>query len=220
MNRKWIKKLIVYRICTSDRTGSRVPKSGWEARIFGIWHNKSKLPSSRSTRWWVSLSCRMWNLGCGACVALWDAKFRPPEFQSSIPSSEFRVPGPGTRDPCWCGSGSGLQFLTSGGKERLGWSLVATMLGDVMPLSDSWKISTLLILRVCGTRHNSVNTFHVKWPTKVEILWKRAAGALLHCLVCFFAESGTWFSHKYNSWRRYSPPWLMQWDWIMARCQI
>ena len=59
------------------------------------------------------------------------------------------------------------------------------MLGDVMPLSDSWKISTLLVLRICGTRHNSVNTFHVKWPTKVEILLKRAACALL-TLPCMF----------------------------------
>ena len=37
-----------------------------------------------------------------------------------VPSSEFQVPSSGSRDPWWCGSGSGLQFLTSGGKERLG----------------------------------------------------------------------------------------------------
>ncbi|KAG1791281.1 hypothetical protein EV424DRAFT_1355060 [Suillus variegatus] len=62
------------------------------------------------------LSCRMWNPGCEACVALREAKFRPPELESTVPSS-------GTRN----------------------------------------------------STHNLVNTFHVKWPTEVEMFLKRAA---------------------------------------------
>ncbi|KAG1838494.1 hypothetical protein C8R48DRAFT_680089 [Suillus tomentosus] len=44
-----------------------------------------------------------------------------------------------------------------------------------------------------------INTFRVKWPTKVEIFLKRAGALLTWPLMYFPADPGTRFSHKYNS---------------------
>ncbi|KAG2056733.1 hypothetical protein BDR06DRAFT_969759 [Suillus hirtellus] len=38
------------------------------------------------------LSCRMWNLGCEACVALREAKFQPPKSCVALRDSKFRPP--------------------------------------------------------------------------------------------------------------------------------
>ncbi|KAG1794081.1 hypothetical protein EV424DRAFT_1353931 [Suillus variegatus] len=51
-----------------------------------------RVPSSGTQNSPHKLSCRMWNPGCEACVALREAKFRPPELESTVPSSEFRDP--------------------------------------------------------------------------------------------------------------------------------
>ena len=43
--------------------------------------------------------------------------YETPSSDLRNSSQAYRVPSSGTRYPCWCGSGSGLQFSTSGGKE-------------------------------------------------------------------------------------------------------